>query len=57
MTIKFDEIEETLNKMTEGQLRLTLAMIAVRILNVEVVDKFDYVEAVKTGLSWPLKDE
>lgn len=55
MTVKFDEIGQVLNSMSERQIRMAMDIIAVKIKNAEVVDKFDFVNAVEIGLSLPQK--
>ena len=55
MTVKFNEIDEIVNEMTIDQLKAAMLTMAIAIKNREVIDKIDYVEAVKMGLSWPSK--
>ena len=57
MEVRFDNIGYVLNNMTERQIRLAMDVIAVSIKNREVIDKFDFMDAVKIGLSLLPLDE
>jgi hypothetical protein len=55
MEIKFDNVDKVIESMTEDQLSLALKSLAVAIKNREVVDKYDFMDSLKIGLSWPSK--
>ena len=55
MTVKFENIGFILNNMSERQIRIAMDIVAVKIQNAEIVDKFDFMNAVKIGLSMPEK--
>lgn len=57
MEVKWDNIEEVMNTMTDAQIRLAMKNIVVVINNEVVIDMSDFISAVKLGLSWPSKVE
>ena len=57
MEVKWDNIEEVMNTMTDAQIRLAMKNIVVVINNEVVIDMNDFISAVKLGLSWPSKVE
>ena len=57
MEVKWDNIEEVMNTMTDSQIRLAMKSIAISINTREAVDRIDFMDSVKLGLSWPIKDE
>jgi hypothetical protein len=57
MEVKWDNIEEVMNTMTDAQIRLAMKSIAVVLKREVVVDMNDFIDSVKLGLSWPSKVE
>jgi len=53
LTVKFDEIDKVIDKMTSDQMKMVLLILAVKIKDVTVIDKIDYVDAMKIGFSMP----
>ena len=53
----FDDIKKPIDSMSKDQLKITLLTLAIAIRNKEVIDKIDYVNSVKIGLSLPLNVE
>jgi len=56
MTIKFDDIDKVIDQMTVDQLKMTMLILAIKIKEKIVIDKIDYVDSVKIGLSMPTLD-
>ena len=57
MEVKWDNIGLVLNSLTGRQMRLVMDTLAIVIQNKVVIDKVDFMDAVKLGLSWPSKVE
>ena len=51
MQIRWSSIEENINELTRDQMEWALKIMAVNIQNKEIIDKFDFMDALKLGRS------